>query len=337
MLLQGLLVAFAGGRGQLLLDEQDAAERDDLLAKPLDPGDASSSRRDRSTSGCRRPARDSSSARISVLFLSAARWRTCSAVVELLAERVRHRARSRCSTSRWLSAISRWMFSRASRTSARSWIDSRTPSSDSAIRMPAVIVTSWMPKSFHVWIACGGWMSTGVVYASSSTWAARISRRRAKRGYFSRLVLRVAQRARDVLDVDGVAARDRLVAERAERLQVALQRHQIEAPPEFVVGRGRRAVARFQREEVGDQLVELAIGDVDVRVAQQRHQIVGVGPHARVLEVDDVQAPLAEHQVAAVVVAMAQHARLGRQLGRRSSAHSAASAVRSGGVKAEPR
>ena len=79
------------------------------------------------------------------------------------------------------------------------------------------------------------------------------------------------------------------------------------------------------------QLVELAIGDVDVRVAQQRHEIVGVGPHARVLEVDDVEAAVAQHQVAAVIVAMAEHARLGRELVRRSTHHSSASAARSAG------
>ncbi len=56
------------------------------------------------------------------------------------------------------------------------------------------------------------------------------------------------------------------------------------------------------------------VRDVDVRIAQQRRQIVGVGPHPRVLKVDDVQAAIAQHEVAAVIVAMAQHARLGREL-----------------------
>src|SRR6476646_10527019 len=39
----------------------------------------------------------------------------------------------------------------------------------------------------------------------------------------------VFQRAGDVLDVDGVAPGGRLVAEGPERLQVALQRHHVEA------------------------------------------------------------------------------------------------------------
>src|SRR5258707_12767641 len=82
---------------------------------------------------------------------------------------------------------------------------------------------------------------------------------------------RIAQRARHVLDIDGITPRHRLIAECAERLQVALQRHQIEAAAEFfAVG------VPLQREEVRDQLVELAVRDVDVRVAQQRREIVGV-------------------------------------------------------------
>ncbi len=65
MLLQGLLVAFAGAVGHLLLDEQDAAERDDLLAKSLDLGrEASSSgRRPRWPSRRRSPPIRVSSAR----------------------------------------------------------------------------------------------------------------------------------------------------------------------------------------------------------------------------------------------------------------------------------
>ena len=125
----------------------------------------------------------------------------------------------------------------------------------------------------------------------------------------------VVQRARDVLDVHRVAARDRLEAERAERLQVALQRHQVEAPAELLRLRRRAAAARgsAQREEERDQLLDLLLREIHVGVAQQRHQIVGVGAHPRVLEVDDVEPPLVQHQVAAVIVAMAQHARLGGQ------------------------
>ena len=136
---------------------------------------------------------------------------------------------------------------------------------------------------------------------------------RAKRGCLLEVRPDVSQRARHVLDVDGVAAGDGLVAERAERFQVALERHEIEPPPELAVRRGG-TVAFLQGEEIRDQLVELAVADVHVRVAQQRHQIVGVRPHAGVLEVDDVQAAFAQHQVAAVIVAMAQHARLRGEL-----------------------
>src|SRR6187549_3229560 len=46
------------------------------------------------------------------------------------------------------------------------------------------------------------------------------------------VVTHVSQRARDVLDVHRVAAGRCLEAECAERLEIALERHQIEAPPE---------------------------------------------------------------------------------------------------------
>ena len=59
----------------------------------------------------------------------------------------------------------------------------------------------------------------------------------------------VAERARDVLDVDRVAARRRLVAERAERLEVALQRHQVEAAAEFARVLRATARRRLQRQE----------------------------------------------------------------------------------------
>src|SRR6185436_7186870 len=44
---------------------------------------------------------------------------------------------------------------------------------------------------------------------------------------------RVGERARDVLDVNGVRPRGGLETKRAERLEVTLQRHQIESPREF--------------------------------------------------------------------------------------------------------
>src|SRR5688572_2351865 len=67
--------------------------------------------------------------------------------------------------------------------------------------------------------------------------------------------LGVIQRPGDVLDVNRVAARRRLEAECAERLQVALQRHQVEAAAELLlvggaVGAGGRAT---QREKERDQ------------------------------------------------------------------------------------
>src|SRR5689334_22928515 len=63
---------------------------------------------------------------------------------------------------------------------------------------------------------------------------------------------REIERARDVLDVHGVLARRGLEAERAERLEVALQRHQIKAPPELLRITWRRQPAVAQREKEGD-------------------------------------------------------------------------------------
>ena len=85
--------------------------------------------------------------------------------------------------------------------------------------------------------------------------------------------------------------------------------HQVEPAAEVFVVR-----ATLEREKVRDQLVELAVGDVNVRIAQQRHEIVCVRSHPRILEVDDVEAAVVQHQVAAVIVAMAQHTRLGGEL-----------------------
>ena len=86
-----------------------------------------------------------------------------------------------------------------------------------------------------------------------------------------------------------------------------------------------------------NQLVDALLRQVDVRIAQQRRQIVGVGPHARVLEIDDVQAAIVQHQIAAVIVAMAQHARLARELVGDRSATPRSSASRAAGVSATPR
>ncbi len=54
--------------------------------------------------------------------------------------------------------------------------------------------------------------------------------------------------------------------------------------------------------------------EVHVRVSEKRRQVVGRRPHARVLEVDPVEASLVAHEVAAVEVAMAEHARPRRDL-----------------------
>ncbi len=68
---------------------------------------------------------------------------------------------------------------------------------------------------------------------------------------------------------------------------------------------GRRRRLSFYREEVGDEVLDRLVGQIHVRVAQQRHEVVGVRAHAGVLEIDDVQPAVVEHQIAAVIVAMA--------------------------------
>ena len=57
------------------------------------------------------------------------------------------------------------------------------------------------------------------------------------------------------------------------------------------------------------------VRQVDVGIAKQRCQVVGVGSHPRVLEVDHVELAVVHHQVAAVIVAMAEDARLAGKLG----------------------
>src|SRR5688572_24772892 len=97
----------------------------------------------------------------------------------------------------------------------------------------------------------------------------------------------ILQRARHVLRIDGVASRSRLESERAERLEVALYCHHVEATAELWQ-RCRRAGAEV--DEVVDEALDFVRLEFDIGVAQQRNQIVGVGTEARVLEVDHVEA-----------------------------------------------
>ena len=91
-------------------------------------------------------------------------------------------------------------------------------------------------------------------YLSSSMCSASTSRKRANRRILLEVRAHVAKRPGDVLDVDGVSARHGLVPERAERLQIALER------PSGRIGGGTRppdARAALEREEVGDQILDL--------------------------------------------------------------------------------
>ena len=74
------------------------------------------------------------------------------------------------------------------------------------------------------------------------------------------IVTDVMERSGYVLNVYGIAAGGCLVTEGAERLQVALQRHQIEPVTEFVF----LARLTFQREKVREQLVDGLVGQVDI-------------------------------------------------------------------------
>src|SRR5262245_8208513 len=60
----------------------------------------------------------------------------------------------------------------------------------------------------------------------------------------------VAQCARNVLNVHGIPASGRLIAERAERFEIALKRHQVESASKFT----RVGARALQREKVRDEI-----------------------------------------------------------------------------------
>ena len=80
----------------------------------------------------------------------------------------------------------------------------------------------------------------------------------------------------------------------------------LEEPLAVVVGADRRAVSLDPATD--DRRLE-----IDVRVPQQRREVVAVGPEAGVLDVDHRERAVVEHhQVSGVVVAVTQHAPAGR-------------------------
>ena len=93
------------------------------------------------------------------------------------------------------------------------------------------------------------------------------------------------------------------MAEGAERLEISLKGHQIESGAKLD---GMRLA--FEREKVGDQIVDLVLGEIDVGVAKKRRKIVGIRSEPRVLEVDHVQVAFRQHEIPTVIVAMAEHA-----------------------------
>ena len=101
-------------------------------------------------------------------------------------------------------------------------------------------------------------------------------------------------RPRDVLDVNGVQPRRGLKAERAERLEVALQGHQVEPAAEFVGLLGCSLHAR--KYAISSSTVLSCRSTYESRNSD--NQVVGVGAHPRILEVDDEQLAVMQHQVA---------------------------------------
>src|SRR5439155_3722582 len=92
-------------------------------------------------------------------------------------------------------------------------------------------------------------------------------------------------------------------AEGAEVLDVALQGREVEIAPELVARSVEGAAEMIER------LLRHPRVEIERRVAQKRCGVVGVGTHAGVLEVDDMEPPVPEHQVPRLEVAMAVNPR----------------------------
>ena len=110
----------------------------------------------------------------------------------------------------------------------------------------------------------------------------------------------VAQGTRHELDVDRISANGRLKAECPERLQIALQRHQIEPLAESIVGPGASAA---QREEESDQPIDLRASDRSLTAVEQTYlkQYCSL-IHGQVV-IDATLALRDEHAIAATDVA----------------------------------
>src|SRR5713226_3083670 len=80
---------------------------------------------------------------------------------------------------------------------------------------------------------------------------------------------RVRQRARDVGQIDAAALHRSLVAERAQRLQVALDGHELEAPLERVARLAGDGALSELLGPVGDELLV----ELDVAVTEQRGEV----------------------------------------------------------------
>ncbi len=132
--------------------------------------------------------------------------------------------------------------------------------------------------------------------------------------WFAQAADDVAERARHVRQVAGLAVAVPQPREDAARLQVPLDAHQVEPAQELrIVGTGRYAGRLRRGAEFERPAHHVGRWPGDVAVAQQRHEVVGERPVHRVLEIEDAGiASAADHQVARMVVAMHEHLRLRR-------------------------
>src|SRR5262245_44489743 len=112
-----------------------------------------------------------------------------------------------------------------------------------------------------------------------------------------------AEGARHVVEILASAADGGHEAEGAEVLDVALQRHQVEITAELV---DRKVESHA---ETSDHLIDETLVEIERRITQERRGVVGVRPHAGVLEVDQAEPAAPHEEVPRLEVAVAVDAR----------------------------
>ena len=123
-------------------------------------------------------------------------------------------------------------------------------------------------------------------------------------------LLHVAQRGRDVRQERRVLLHPIDEDEPPRVLELALHREQIEEGDELVGVQVRPSLSREGGEIPAQNLLDQGTLQLDIAVAQQRHQIVLPRPLQRVLEIDHHLLPARQHhQIATLVVAVGEAAR----------------------------